>query len=256
MTKSLARRAVGLAALLLVLQVGSAVAAEIKAFMTIGMQSALDDLVPAFEKVSGHKIVPSFATAAVLNKRLQGGEAADLLISVRGGIDNLIKEGKVLVGSDATLARSGVGIAVRKGAVKPDISTPDALKRALLAAKAVSHSDPAVGGASGVHFAKVLERLGIAEEMKVRIKYPPPNGLTARLLVSGDVDMAVQQMPELMSVDGVELVGPLPGDLALTTVFAAGIPASALETDAAKGFIKFLQSPEAKAVMKLKGLEI
>ena len=150
-----------------------------------------------------------------------------------------------------------LGFAIgRKGVAKPDISTPEALKRALLSARAVSAGDPAIGGASSVHFAKVLDRLGIAEEMKAKIKYAPPNGLAARLLVSGEVDIAVQQMPELMSVDGAELVGPLPGDLALTTVFAAGIPVNGSAADAARGFIKFLQSPEAKAVMKSKGLEI
>ena len=170
MFKSLARRLAVPAALLLSLQSGGVAAAEIRAFMTVGMQSALVELLPAFEKVSGHKFVPSFATAAVLNKRLQGGEAADLLISVRSGIHNLIKVGKIAAGSDAILARSGVGVAVRKGADKPDISTPEALKRALLAARAVGAADPSIGGASAMHFANVLSRLGIAEEMKTKVK--------------------------------------------------------------------------------------
>lgn len=250
------RVAAGCAVFALTLQAGVAAAAELKALMTIGVQSAVEELIPAFEKASGHKVAAVWATSAVLNKRIQDGEAADALISTRGGIDALTKDGKVTAGSDATLARSGIGVAVRKGAPKPDISTPEALKNALLVAKAISYSNPAIGGASGVHFAKVLERLGIAEEMKAKTKFPPPSGLSGKLVAAGEADIAVQQMPELASVEGIELVGPLPGDLQLVTTFVAGVPAVAKEADAAKAFLRFLQSPEAVALMRAKGLEV
>jgi molybdate transport system substrate-binding protein len=255
MRKSSVYVAAGCAALMALLPAAVG-GSEIKAFISIGVQSAVEELIPVFEKESAHRLIVTWAIAAGLNKRLQDGEAADLLISTRAGIDGLIKEGKILAGSDAELARSGIGVAVRKGAPKPDISTPEALRRTLLAGRSISYSDPAAGGASGVHFGNVLERLGIAGEMKARTRFPPPNGLSGRLLVSGEADLAIQQIPELASVEGVELVGPLPGDLQLITVFVAGVPATAKQADAAKAFVRFLQSPQAVAIMKAKGLEV
>jgi len=144
---------------------------------------------------------------------------------------------------------------VRRGAPKPDISSPEALKRTLIAVRSVSYSDPAFGGASGVHFAKVIERLGIADEMKGKTRFPPEGGFTARLLVTGEVELAVQQIGELLSVPGVELVGPLPGELQSVTTFAAAIPSAALQLQAAKALIQYLQSPQAAAVLKAKGLD-
>ena len=248
--------AAGLFALLMALQPIAVAAAEIAAFISIGVQSAVEELIPVFEKASGHRIVAAWAVAAGLNTRVQDGEVADVLISTRAGIDALIKAGKISAGSDVELARSGIGLAVRKGAQKPDVSTPEALKRTLLAARAISYSDPAVGGASGVHFASVLERLGIAAEMKARTRFPPPNGLAGRLLVSGEADLSIQQIPEVAGVEGIELIGPLPGDLQLITTFVAGIPTTVRQGDAARAFVRFLQSPQAVAVMKAKGLEV
>jgi molybdate transport system substrate-binding protein len=230
-------------------------AAEIKVLATIAMQSVLEDLVPKFEKASGHKVSLTFGLGVPLTKRVQDGEVADVLVAPRGGIDGLIKAGRLEAGSDTTLARSSVGVAVRKGAPKPDISTPEALKRALLAAKSVSYSNPAFGGASGVHFGKVIERLGITEEMKARTKFPPEGGFTARLLITGEAELAVQQIGELISVPDVELVGPLPTDLQSVTVFAAAVPSAASQPQAAMALIRYLQSFEATAVMKVKGLD-
>jgi molybdate transport system substrate-binding protein len=230
-------------------------AAEIKVLATIAVQSVLEDLAPKFEKASGHKLSMTFGLGVPLAKRVQDGEAADLLVGPRGSIDGLIKAGRLEPGSDTTLARSSVGVAVRKGAPKPDISTPEALKRTLLAAKSVSYSNPAFGGASGVHFGKVIERLGIAEEMKAKTKFPPEGGFTARLLTTGEAELAVQQIGELISVADVELVGPLPGELQSVTTFAAAIPSAARQPEAARALIKYLQSPEAMAVMKSKGLD-
>ena len=129
------------------------------------------------------------------------------------------------------------------------------LKRTLLAVRAISYSNPAYGGASGVHFAKVLERLGIADEMKAKTRFPPEGGFTARLLAAGEVDLAVQQIGELISAPGVELLGPLPADLQSVTTFAAAIPLSASQPDAATALIRYLQSSAAMAVIKAKGLE-
>jgi molybdate transport system substrate-binding protein len=230
-------------------------AAEVKGLSTIALQSVLEELVPAFEKANGHKVSVTFGLGMALVKRVQEGESADFVLAPRGGIDGLLKSGKIAAASDATLARSSVGVAVRKGAPKPDISTANALKKALMDAKAISYSNPAFGGASGVHFAKVLERLGIAEQMKTKTRFPEEGGFTARLLVAGEVDMAIQQVGELLSVAGAELLGPLPGDLQSVTTFAIAVPATASQPDAAKAFIRYLRSPQAAAVMKAKGLD-
>ena len=255
MKNSLAQMARAMVALALGAIPAGGSAAEIKALATIALQSVVEDLAPRFEKASGHKVSVAFGLGVALVKRVQDGETADFLLAPRSGIDNLIKAGKVAPGSDASLARSSVGVAVRMGAPRPDISTPETLKRALIAAKSISYSNPAFGGASGVHFAKVLERLGIAEQMKARTKFPPEGGFTARLLAAGEVELAIQQIGELLSVPGVELLGPLPGDLQSVTTFAAAIPSAANQPDAARALIKFLQSPEAMAVMKAKGLD-
>ncbi|HEX9431574.1 MAG TPA: substrate-binding domain-containing protein [Burkholderiales bacterium] len=246
------KTALGIMALVIPLFVG---AAEINGLSTIAVQSAMEELIPHFEKASGHKVHVAFGLGVAMAKRVQDGEAADFVLGPRSAIDGLAKAGKLAPGSDAALARSSVAVAVRKGAPKPDISTPDALKRALLAAKAISYSNPAYGGASGVHFAKVLERLGIVDEMKAKTKFPPEGGFTARLLAAGEVDLAIQQTGELISVPGVELAGSLPGELQSITTFAIAIPTAARQPDAAKALIKYLQSAEAAAVMKARGLD-
>src|SRR5580704_10971303 len=144
--------------------------AELVVFSTIGVRSAAERLFAPFE-VSGHKLAVTWGTAPMLVKRIEDGETADVVVLSRAGIDALQKQGKLTAGSDVTLASSGVGIAVKAGAPKPDISTPEALKRTLLAAKSIAYSEPSAGGASGVYFAKLLERMGIAEQMKPKTKY-------------------------------------------------------------------------------------
>ena len=233
-------------------QVALSAAAEIKVLSTIGVQAALEELAPKFEQATGHKLAITFATAAILAKRVQAGESADLLILTKQSLDGLAKDGKVAAG--ATFASSGMAVVVKKGAPKPDISTPDAFKRALVAAKAIAYSDPAAGGASGVYFAKLLERMGIADEMKAKTRHPPPSGNAANLVVSGEAELAIQQEPEVISVAGVDLVGPLPGDLNNITVYSAGVGAGSAQAEAAQAAIKFLQSPDAKAVFKARGL--
>jgi molybdate transport system substrate-binding protein len=144
---------------------------------------------------------------------------------------------------------------VRAGAPKPDISTPEALKRTLLEAKSIAYSEPSAGGASGVYFAKLLERMGIAEQMRPQTKYPPAGGFSAALLLTGEAELAVQQKPELMHVAGAEIVGFLPGDLNMVTQFAAGIMVESKNAEAAKALIAMLRSPEAGTVFRSKGLE-
>jgi len=229
--------------------------AELTVYSTIGMRSAAEELFARFEKASGHKLSVSWGTAPMLVKRIEGGETADVLILSRAGIDALIKQNKIAPGSDITLAGSGVAIAVKAGAPKPDISTAEALKRTLLAAKSIAYSEPSAGGASGVYFAKLLERMGIAEAMKPKTKYPPAGGFSAALLMTGEAELAVQQKPELLHVAGAEIVGFLPGDLNMVTEFAAGIMLGSKNADAAKALIGSLRTPEAAAVLRGKGLD-
>jgi molybdate transport system substrate-binding protein len=236
-------------------QVTLAAAAELKVYSTIGVQGAVEQLAPLFEKTSGHKLAITWGTAVMLVKRIEGGESADVLILTREGIDALTKEGKVAPGTEVTLASSGIAVAVKAGASKPDISTPEAFKQALLNAKTIAYSDPAAGGASGVYFAKLLERMGIADQMKAKTKYPPPGGNSASLLMTGEAELAIQQKPEVMYVAGVEIVGLLPADLNNVTVFAAGITADSKNADAGKTLIKMLHSPEAATVFRAKGLD-
>jgi molybdate transport system substrate-binding protein len=229
--------------------------AELVVFSTIGVRSAAELLFAQFDQASGHTLAVTWGTAPMLVKRIEGGDTADVVVLSRAGIDALDNLGEIAPGTDITLASSGVGIAVKAGAPKPDISTPDALKRTLLAAKSIAYSEPSAGGASGVYFAKLLERMGIAEEMKPKTKYPPPGGFSANLLMTGDAELAVQQKPELLHVAGVEIVGLLPGDLNVITAFAVAIMTGGKNADAAAALIKMLQSPEAAAVFRSKGLD-
>jgi molybdate transport system substrate-binding protein len=232
-------------------------AAELKVLSAIGMQSVLEDLGPKFERATGHKLAISFATAGAAVKRAQGGEAADVVIATRQGIDGLVKNGKAAAGNVTALASAGISVAIRKGAPKPDISSPDALKRTLLAAKSISYVDPASGGASGIHFAKVLDRLGIASEMKSKTVFPNPKtpAEVGVLIANGEAEIGVHIIVELISVAGIDIVGPLPGDLQNTIVFAAAVMASAKNAEVAKALVNFLRTPEAVAVIKAKGME-
>jgi molybdate transport system substrate-binding protein len=229
--------------------------AELSVYSTIGVRSAAEELFQSFEKASKHKLAVIWGTAPMLVKRIEDGETADVLILSRAGIDQLSKQGRITPGSDVTLASSGVAIAVKAGAPKPDISSPEALKNTLLSCKSIAYSEPSAGGASGVYFAKLLERMGIAETMKPKTKYPPAGGFSAALLMTGEAELAVQQKPELLHVTGTEIVGFLPGDLNVVTEFAAGIMQGSKNADAAKALINSLRLTEAKAAFRAKGLD-
>jgi len=208
-------------------------AAELKVLSAIGMQSVLEDLGPKFERVTGHKLSMTFATAGAAVARAEAGEATDVVIATQQGIDGLVKNGKAAA-DYVTLASAGISVAVRKGAPKPDIASPDALKRTLLTAKSISYVNPSTGGASGIHFAKVLDRLGIANEMKSKTVFPNPQtpGGVGFLVASGDAEIGVHISVELISVAGIDIVGPLPGDLQNTVIFAAALMASAKDAGA------------------------
>ena len=233
---------------------GAAAASDIKVFSTIGVQGAVEELVPKYEKNSGNKLNIIWATAAMLVKRLQEGETADVMILSVAGLDTMTKEGRILPGSQVKLAGSGVAIAIKAGTPKPDISMPEALKATLLNAKSISYTDPSAGGASGIYFANLLEKMGIAKDINAKTIYPPAGGFAGNLLLTGQVDIAIQQRPELMTVSGIEIIGELPGDLNMVTEFAAGVWVKSENAAAAVTLLEFLHSPEAAAVYKARGL--
>ncbi len=225
--------------------------AEIKVFSSVGIKAVTDEVLPQFEKTTGHKVAFTFDTAANLKKKIEAGDAFDVAILTAPMVDELVKSGKLTAASRKDIARSGVGIAVKKGAPKPDISTPEALKRTLLNAKSVAYSET---GASGVYFASLLQKLGIADEMKAKgqlIMNPSPIEVTAR----GEAELGVRLISEILAVPGADFVGPLPGDLQNYTVLTAGTNAAAKEPAAAKAFVDFLTGPTAAPVMKAKGME-
>jgi molybdate transport system substrate-binding protein len=224
--------------------------AELKVLATNAVRSVLDELVPPFEREDGHKVSISYNTTAQTLDLIKGGATADLVIATAAGIDEMTKLGKVIPGSRVDLASSVIGVAVRAGASKPDIRSVDAFKRALLDAKAVAYTS---SGLSGVYFAGLIERLGIAEQVKAKARIRP-GGLIAEVVVAGDADLAVQMVSELLSVPGAELVGPLPEEINRATVVSAGILTGASRSEAAKRLIHHLTTPAAARVFRIKGL--
>jgi molybdate transport system substrate-binding protein len=241
--------------LLSLLLIGGAHGAEVKVLSAIGMQPVMEDLAPKFERLTGHTVALTFATQGAAVKRVQDGEAFDVVIIPRSGIDGFVREGRTSAGDTATVARSGMGVAVRAGARRPDLSTPEDFTRMLLAARSVTYSDPAHGGGGGIHVATVLDRLGIAAEMKPKTVFLPRAGAIGVLVASGQADLAIGQIQELMAVPGIEVVGPLPTELQNTFVFWAAVMARATEIEAGKALINFLRSPEAAVVVKAKGMD-
>jgi molybdate transport system substrate-binding protein len=235
---------------------GMAQAAEINAFISTAVKAATDELLPPFERAHGHAVRATYGPSGALIPRFTRGEPADLFLTDSVAIDALIKRGKIFPGR-TDLARTGIGIAVRRGAPKPDVSSPQALKRTLLAAKSVGHADPAGGSITAAHITRVFERLGIAAEVapKVKLAAGGPNGRVSVLVSSGEAEIGLQQVSELMSNPEVEVIGMLPAELQQITIYSAGITTSATEPLAAKVLIEALSAPSAVPIFKSKGLD-
>lgn len=226
---------------------------EIKVLASVALTSTLNELAPKFESLSGNKVTIGYALAAQIKQRILQGEPTDVAILTRPMMEDLLERGK-LSGSLENFGGTPVAIAVRTGAVKPDISSVDAFKRTLLAAKSISYSDPEKGGASGVVFAKIIERLGLTGELKAKTILVP--GAQAPSLVArGEAELGVAQASEIVPVSGAEVLGPLPGDLNSVTVFTAGVGERSKVPAAARALIRFLTGPDAAPVLKAKGFE-
>lgn len=220
----------------------------IKVFCTIGMRGVLDAAAPAYVGANRIPIVRVYDSSVALMKRIADGETADVAIFTAAAIDDLITQRKMTARTD--LSKSFVGIAVKAGAAKPDIGTPEKFKQAMLAAKSIGRSET---GASGLYFGKLIERLGLAEALRPKIKVQ--DGIVGKLAADGTVEIAVQQISELMQADGVDIVGPLPDELQSVTVFSAGVFTASPVQDDAKAFVAHLASAAVAPVIRQKGME-
>jgi len=229
---------------------------EIKLLCAVALQPGIIALIPDFEKSSGHKVTITYGTVGAVADRVQKGEAVDIAISSGQLIDQLQAQGKVVPGSRVNIAKVGVGVFVRKGGTKPDLTSVDGFKRSLLAAKSIAYVDPSGGGASGIYMASLLEQLGIAAEMKPKTKLFPPAEALYASVATGEADMGFNQISEILAQPTVELAGPLPPAIQNYTQFAAGIitPRSS-QTDAGRALVAFLSSPVAQTGLKAKGFD-
>ena len=231
--------------------VTAANAAEINVIASTAMREVMEELGPMFERASGHKVTVTFMSGAVLPVKLKEGAQADLVVTTPETVDDLVKAGKVAPGSGAPFVRSAAGVAVRAGAKKPDVSTPEALKAALLAAKTVGYSQ----GPSGVHFNTVIARLGIADQVKAKGVVPPLGQRVGTLIAEGKAEIGVQQITELLLIPGIDFIGPLPKELQANIVYATATPSTAKEKAGAAALVKFMSSEPAVPAIKKLGLD-
>ena len=228
-------------------------AADVKVLTSVALKFVLDELSPAFEKKTGHKLAIDYGLAADQKKRVLNGERADVVIVTRAMMEDLVKQKKVADGL-VNVAGTPVAVAARAGVAKPDISTVEAFKQALLSSKSLAYSDPAKGGLSGIVAARAIEKIGIAEPMKSKTILVA-GALAPELVAKGEAELGIAQASEIVPTAGTQLVGPLPGELAVMTLFTGGIGAESQSTEAAKALIEFLTGPDAAASFKAKGFE-
>ena len=224
-------------------------AAEIKVLSTQATEGAYRELTPQFEKTTGHKVTTIFTGTLDAQKRLAAGESYDMIIMAGPAIEAQTKAGKVVAGSRVDIAKSGVAAGVPKGEAKPDISTTEALKKTILAAKSIGYST----GPSGVYMVSLFEKLGVTDQVKDKLKQTPTGVFVGTIIANREIGF--QQVSELGDFPGVDYIGPLPADVQQTTVFSSGIIVGAAETEAAKALVKFLTTPEAGAAFKKRGME-
>jgi molybdate transport system substrate-binding protein len=227
-------------------------AAEIKVISSNGLKSTLEQLAPALEKATEHKLAFTWGAAVPLKAAIERGATFDLAVLTAAAIDDLIGQGKLVAATRAALANSGAGVAIRKGAPKPDISTVEAFKKALLDAKSVAYVEQ---GGTGIYLKALLARLGIADALKDKVKPLPPENPAANAVANGEAEIGMTQISEILPYAGAELAGPFPKEIQLTTSFAAAVGTNAREAEAAKALIHFLTGPSAAEVLKAKGLD-
>jgi molybdate transport system substrate-binding protein len=243
-----------LCSVLMLAGASTARADDLKVMSTVALSAALDELKPKFEAATGHKLTIVYSVIADLKKRALDGETADVLLLSRGALDDLQGQGKVAPGSITNISSSSAAVAVRAGAAMPDIGTAEGLKSTLLASKSIVYADPAKGGASGVHFAKVLDKLGIADQMRPKTILVP-GAQAAEVVAKGDAEIGVAMASEIVPVTGAQFVGPLPGEFKMALIFSGGIGAASSHSTAAHALLEFLAKPANAAVFKSKGMD-
>jgi molybdate transport system substrate-binding protein len=232
---------------------GGARADEVKVLSAGAMKAIVTEVAEAFRRDTGHSVAVEFDTVGALRKRA-AAEPADVLILTDAAVDDLAREGVAAAGTRVDIARVGMGVAVKAGAPAPDISTTAAFRQAILDARSIVYVDPARGGTSGIHFASVLERLGIADAVKAK-SVLWPGGYAAEAIVKGQADLCVHQISEIIPVAGVTLVGPLPKELQKVTVYSGALGARAASPEAARAFLAYLSRPALKPRLAAAGLD-
>jgi molybdate transport system substrate-binding protein len=250
-------RSVSIAAAILLLAAipCSATAAEIRLLSPGAMMSSLKELVPQFETTSGHKVTVVYSPALALAERVKNGEVADVVILGERPADNLLKAGKLIAGSKVVIARVGVGVFVRRGDPKPDVSTLDAFKRALMEAKTIAYSDPALGGTASNYVSGLMASLDVTGSIKEKTKLAVRYRSIANMVAAGGIDFALNQIAEIVADPRLELVGPLPEPVQRYTRYTASVVAAGESHAAGKQLIDFLGSPAASAAMRKRGFE-
>jgi molybdate transport system substrate-binding protein len=253
--------AAGALALVAGLSAAASGAAELKVLSAGAMRAVLQELAPAFETASGHKLRIEYATAGVIEQKVTADDEIDVVILTKPRVDKLVSQAKIVGGSIKTLASAQIGLAVKKGAAKPDISSVDAFKRALLNAKSVAYADPASGAASGTSVAQAFDKLGIAAELKPKTQLVSAGAAQGQAQVGeavarGEAEIGLQLIGLLIGIEGIDIVGPLPAELqSPDLVYVAGSPFVSEQPIAAKALIDFLADPKAAAVYEAKGLQ-
>ena len=255
MIPSLRRIIIGLCLIGIVTLSSAAFGAEIRVFCTFGLQRAITQLAPQFERETGNKLIMTFGPTGGVAARAKNGEPFDVVIVSKAAMADLVKLGKVVEQGRTDVARVGISVAIRRGGSRPDISSVESFKAALLAAKSISYTNPVDGGFSGVYFAELIKRLGIAEKLAPKTKLAPGGTSSGALVASGEAEIVIQTTSDLLTTSGIDIVGPLPAEIQNYTVISAGIGAKAADPAAAKRLILLLSSPAAYPVLRETGLE-
>jgi molybdate transport system substrate-binding protein len=232
-----------------------ALSSDLRVLSGSGVQPVMNEIIPQFERISGHRVNIAYGTVGEMADRVQNGEAADMVIASAPQIERLEKLGKVVAGTRADLAKTGVGLFVRKGAPRPDISSVEAFKHTMLASKSIGWNDPAAGAPVSIYMLDAFERMGIADEMKRKTTAFTQRSERFEAVARGDVEIGFNQISEIVAASGVDLLGPLPAAIQHYTLFTAGIVASSANQEAAKALLAFIASPAAKAIMQTRGFE-
>lgn len=249
--KSVVSAVTQLVAAVMVIGMTTAQAAEIKVMASAAIKEIVLDLVPAFEKSTRHNVTTIWSGTEAITRRISEGEVVDIVLIAGPNIDTLISEGRLVAGSRADVARSGIGVAVRAGLPKLDISSGEAVKKAVLAARSVAYSS----GPSGFYVAALFKKMGSADQIKDKVKQTPSGVQVGEVVARGDADLGFQQVSELLHLKGIDDLGPLPADIQHVTVFSAGLHTAAPAPDAARALMKFLTAPEADPIIRKRGME-